>query len=411
MAISRTRSKLEDPIVPTKLGTLWTWGWWLEGGRIKWGWKSPVDKFYPPAPIPSGETVCADELHPGPPYRQGGPLFLTRWKRQLTTVASGVWTIPNTYKYEGRFVSVGDQAGVVLLDQLASISDSEGASSQGPTCWNKFRPVKPKVDLGTFTAELREFKDLFKLSFKNGKLKGAAGAYLNYKFGWTPFIHDIIKAINLTKELDKHIGYVRKNNNKWLKRRGTLFDKIETSFVEHAYTTIFPGLPAPFYSLGHPPNSCKVTTVSHDRCWFEAMWKFYIPDLQSDTADSIFTSKLLRKLYGLEASPSVAWEVLPWSWLVDWFSNVGDNVSNFSNSMYDNLVARYAYVMRHRTLHFITEESVPMNGGPALNCSNVNFCEVKQRAAASPYGFSVDWPDFSASQLAILTALGIQRAR
>lgn len=36
--------------------------------------------------------------------------------------------------------------------------------------------------------------------------------------------------------------------------------------------------------------------------------------------------------------------------------------------------------------------------------------ELKYRKAGTPYGFEIDWPEFSAKQLAILGALGISRS-
>jgi len=111
----------------------------------------------------------------------------------------------------------------------------------------------------------------------------------------------------------------------------------------------------------------------------------------------------------MEITPSLAWELLPWSWMVDWFGNVGDLMANISAASYDNLVAKYAYIMRTRRISYNTIQDQPLTIGKSLRLNGTFFVETKERAAASPYGFGLDWNGFSTSQLAILAALGISR--
>lgn len=359
-------------------------------------------------------TSCRDSLHKGPPFKDGGDFQLVRVSIPDVTVSSGEWSTAG-YTYRGSFVWA--KPGNLTQD-LLDLSDFT-AFQFGATGWNKFRPVKPKVGLGQFLVELREAKDLFgslPAVLKNppvlGKLspsaRDAGGAYLNYRFGWLPTIKDIAKAVKLMHDTEKVVARIRRDNGKWIRRGGVFRNDTQTDTYE-VPSRIFPTLVSPFYP-GWVTTNCTVTRKVTDKLWFRGVMKYYIPSLKGDKVQDVFTSPLLRKLYGLELSPEQIWSVLPWSWFVDWFGNFGDFMANFGNQLYDNLVAKYAYVMRHRKIEYEYTQDQPMVGGPALHLSAKCFVESKERSEASPYGFGAEWPDFTARQQAILAALGVTRA-
>lgn len=250
---------------------------------------------------------------------------------------------------------------------------------------------------------------------------------MNYQFGWRPFIKDILDFVQAQKKLESHIRFARKNNGKWIKRNGTLRDEVTTTTSEiTGYIT-----PVLVSNLCWPPGSLDKgtkTVVTTDKIWFEAMMKYYIAELEVDSCQSIWTSPLLRKLYGLDISPSLLYQVMPWTWLQDWFINIGDIVSNMSDTlMFDNLVAKYAYVMRHRSMTVMYDSVKPLRSREP-NCTNgritswntarpgprprarVKFlAECKERAQASQWGFGNEGESLTDRQLAILLALGISK--
>jgi len=173
---------------------------------------------------------------------------------------------------------------------------------------------------------------------------------------------------------------------------------------------IYPYLAAQFYP-GYRQTKAKVVTTTTDEIWFRSRMKYWIPELDADRAKDVWSSELLRRLYGLELTPALLWELLPWSWLADWFGAFGSWWANYSYQTYDNLAAKYAYIMRKRRILTLYDQKQPMNGGPGVSLSALTVAESKERAAASPYGFGLDWPDFSESQQLILLALGISRIR
>jgi hypothetical protein len=83
-----------------------------------------------------------------------------------------------------------------------------------------------------------------------------------------------------------------------------------------------------------------------------------------------------------------------------------------SSLNHDNLVAKYAYVMRseRETTYLFTPWKIGTTQGVLnLDMTSSYYLDSKERHAASPYGFGVGWDDFSPYQLSILMALGLTR--
>jgi hypothetical protein len=263
--------------------------------------------------------------------------------------------------------------------------------------------------MGQFLGELRDFSKLFKVRLLS--IKDFGNNYLNAQFGWVPFLNDIRKFYETVMRIDKRIRYIRKNNNKWISRHGTIKQDVDNVVYEEV-CNILPQLPTYFYyNVSTLPKATVRKTVSEHR-WFEARWKFYIRDLSTDKAEDVISSRLRRHLWGLSITPALLWELTPWSWLADWFGNIGDVLENTSNSCYDNLVAKYAYCMAQRKTTYYYKNTWPyrVSSGPAsVTAEALLSCESKERAGASPFGFELDWPEFNGYQLAILAALGISR--
>lgn len=397
MPISRYRKKDGGFYPPEVIGTSYGYD------PINKVWTKLSDQIFPPLPgIKRIELKeCWDETHPGPPYRSGGPLLIYSQKISDSACSpSGVWTVGNQ-RWAGTFHA---NLPNNLDAEVASIS-GRTAANYGAKGWNKYRPVKPVYDVGQAIAELRDVPGMLKFRIKNFMNLGKA--YLAYKFGWRPFIKDVAETIKAVSKVDAAIRRIRKYNGKWQKRGGPVSSNITTSTTVVS-NKITPQLAYQFYP-GGVLTQCNKTVVSTDEIWFEAMMKYYIKDLKTDPASDVWTSSLLQRIYGLEVTPALLWELLPWSWLIDWFADIGDVYANYSAQNYDNLVAKYAYVMRRRTIKTLYSQNQPLNGGPSVQLNALTVAEVKERAAGSPFGFGVDFPDFTDSQIAILLALGVSR--
>lgn len=408
MGIARTRHKGPTFVPRTKRMDCYIWDTGPSSNK-HWARNPGGDIYYPHDAVSCATDyrLCNDELHRKRKGRwvDGGPFYLKKITLDIQPYAGDYRY--GMYRYDGNLVTIAP-----TWTSLMSLLDAyyPTATSWGATGWNKFRPVKPTADMAQFLGELRDVPSMFKATLR--KFKDLGSYYLNYRFGWTPFVRDIVKYIQTLQKIERRIAFARANNGKWIRRGGTISNSAnsETSSVPVALATT---LNTYFWPNTVPNPGTKVVTTT-DRIWFSAVMRFWIPDLDTDPMDTVFNSAFLRKMYGLEINPSVLWELMPWSWFQDWFNNFGDVFANLSNSFYDNLVAKYAYVMRHRKVSTVIswEGPIKTDGGIkyAGPCTTKYSVEYKERGTASPYGFGqLGDDDLSLKQWAILAALGVSR--
>jgi hypothetical protein len=150
--------------------------------------------------------------------------------------------------------------------------------------------------------------------------------------------------------------------------------------------------------------------------WFSGAFVYHLP--QSFFADlySPFASDFQRvsHLFGLELTPDVLWELTPWSWAVDWFSNVGDVIHNVSAWANDGLVMKYGYIMEYSFVQDTYTFVGPTNvvGGFAGRPPNLTLVvETKVRKKANPFGFGLTMSGLSTVQKSILAAVGLSRLK
>jgi hypothetical protein len=122
---------------------------------------------------------------------------------------------------------------------------------------------------------------------------------------------------------------------------------------------------------------------------------------------------LAKEILGVDLTPEVVWNLTPWSWAVDWFSNVGDVLSNISDTIDDSLLMRYGYIMEHTIVRdtYTRKYDRPFWDKSVLLDSGVSLVtETKLRRRANPFGFGMSWEGLSPKQLSILASLGITRS-
>jgi hypothetical protein len=205
------------------------------------------------------------------------------------------------------------------------------------------------------------------------------------------------------------LSQLQRDNNKWVTRGGSIDTETQTSSTETTGTFLHPLPRAAF--LVNPAAALderEVTLNSGSRSWFKAKFKYHL----RDTGPFSWSQRAVAELYGATPSPSLLWELTPWSWLVDWHINIGDNLSNMLTGAATDLVASYAYAMKHM---YDTEECVERkvlwtpSGNTTWSASSSKRTESKLRQRASPFGFGFVPGDLDGRQKLILSALGVSR--
>lgn len=363
---------------------------------------TPVNSY----PYYPSFKVCEDEIHPRFPH-QGGPLDI-RGINVAFNDALGWCGSDRTFSdgrhrancYRGSFRIVPEE------NHQQPSSELQECATFGADAWNRFRPAKPKVSLFAFAAELRNVGELM---FKRlNSFRSLGSNYLAVEFGWKPMLRDIQSFYQSLRKIDKQIAQLRRDNGKWIRRGGTVLKNSTQESKVYLDNRIYP---APFTN-GLPITVRKDSTIT-EHVWFSGAFRYYIPGLMDQKWGRL---RALDQLWDLSISPHQVWQLIPFSWLVDWFSNVGSVIGNLQASIDDHLVAKYAYVMRekHASHRYIGNISVYQNATsnvvnyqPELAVDEYTKC----RHSANPFGFDFDLPSLSSWQTSILAALGMSRSK
>lgn len=384
-------------------------------------------------------TICWDEIHPDHP-KSGGPFSLTSVSSSFN-YGYGEWGIegpdrynkPYTHIYRGGFHVYGSEVQPARLDSEAL--------SLGAAAYKKFSPLKPAVSGGQFLYELKSMgiQDLmstvrkFWLSSKNipfvagtiavGARKGmktqsyknASDAYLAYQFGWKPFLRDLRDWLKSIQTLDENIATLRNQNGKWVRKGGVLF-KTKTNSQS---STIMGTFGPPVDALYQLPGTTQSTTTEIERkCWFQGTFRYCIPGLDDPKWGKF---KAARILWGLDMTPQLVWQVMPWSWLANWFIDVDSLLTSFNDQIANHLVSRGAWLMLRETatstssytrnVRVVDQITGATRRAYRIDASVKVTKESKTRVAASPFGFGISLPDLDSWRLSILTALGMSKLR
>jgi len=305
--------------------------------------------------------------------------------------------------------------------------------TDGTTAISQCAPTNPTAQLATTLAEsVREgipsLPGIQSWKKRTEAAKAAGSEYLNYQFGWAPLVSEVGSVTNAARNHRDIMQNYRHNEGRDIHRR---FDfPIETQVLGSEVLT-----PAYFgttnvnnfagYVAGEGVPARRTSSVTKTRKrWFEGCFTYGGPSGTDYFRRAIGFGSEADAVYGLALTPDVLWELTPWSWAVDWFTNTGDVIHNVTNFALAGLVMRYGYMMEETIYEYstmyegqvvrrrLTSNGVsPRKYGPLPLESTVTGKRIvsRSRVAASPFGFGVGWEGLSPTQLAITAAIGITR--
>lgn len=297
----------------------------------------------------------------------------------------------------------------------------------GVTAIARCSPSNPSADLSTFLGELTgegiprivggSLKSLRSMTNRQRR-KALADEHLNFQFGWLPFVNDIRQLAHAIDHATEILSQYERDSGKVVRRKyGFPAETSESSLV--VADQVDPWI-APYSNVlvddTLPQRGKVIRTFTSTRLrWFSGAFTYYIPPSSKSLTTDDVARKVIqaKKLVGARLTPDAVWNLAPWSWAVDWFSNAGDLSQNLDNWIVDNQVLVYGYMMEH-TLNMYRYTYVGpdrFHGGPALPPSVCMVTETKQRIKATPYGFGLTWNGLSPLQQSILVALGLSKWR
>jgi hypothetical protein len=287
----------------------------------------------------------------------------------------------------------------------------EKPDSFAAEAFKRLRPGQAHMNLLQSIVELKDLRQTvtgivnLRNAFKSVAhlRRGAGGSYLGYEFGIKPMISDLKDLFNAQSKVQRKLDQLARDNGKSVRRNGVIHS--EQNVTDQAFSSwsfnIVPAL------IG--PAKPVYTRTRSRRVWATMRFRYWIPDLGSPQ----WKRRAIQEMYGLRPNLSLLYELTPWSWLIDWFSNTGDVISNMTENSAENLVTEYNTVQchSHQFDHFMVTGTTKTSatGVAGFSVSTKTGWESKQRVLGSPFGLGLADTPLSVRQLAILGALGLTK--
>lgn len=326
--------------------------------------------------------------------------------------------------YEGTISLSTSTSDLVCKPKPADFLDLIGL---GSTAIRRTTPTNPIGGAAQFLGELREGVPRTVgstiLKERCRSLRNAGSEYLNVEFGWKPMVADVRKFARAVKDSRRVLRQLERNSGTKTRRRYSFPESKIVGPVDGPKW----GWVAPFrcdggqldsWMIGSGPLPVGYSFWSEEttKTWFSGAFRYTLP---SETSNPNFLDRMDRweqeanKLLGTRLTPGVMWELAPWSWAVDWFSNVGDVANNLSAFAADGLALLYGFIMRETSQINRIRWTGYINTPSSYNVyhtieESFGFTQ-KVRLRATPYGFGLELDGLTPRQWAISSALGATR--
>jgi len=207
---------------------------------------------------------------------------------------------------------------------------------------SRLNPNVPHVDLLVSIAELREIPKMiawFRDLPRRGNVKTFLSEWwLTWNFGIRPILADLYGLSGLAQEVSRRAAFLQSAS----KQRQHVRKSLGSHFNIGFYIA-----PKYLWYYGSFSKGTRSFNASWD-CWCTAQLKIEKDlSLLSDAEHEAFISAL-----GIQPSIHSLWQLIPWSWLIDWFTNLGDILAQTRNRIpYKihrlNLMAKLDGPVRH----------------------------------------------------------------
>jgi len=229
--------------------------------------------------------------------------------RSYTRNGINIKIVATNYKSSSSF----SQYGVIPLPTYPKSDSAYAAELIARTSPNRY-----DVNNLQNIVDLKDTPKLVKLA-GDTILKKGAGAYLSWNFGWKPLISDVRKMLDFQNRVNKRAKEIHNLYEKGGLHRKRELDRVNQESTESFNTEgIWSGT----------TNTYKISVSMQSRKWGSIRW---LPTTLPPRDESDIRNQALRLVFGAELSPSAVWEAIPWTWLVDWFSDVGDYLVAYNN--------------------------------------------------------------------------------
>lgn len=175
------------------------------------------------------------------------------------------------------------------------------------------KPDLTSVSVPNFLLELDDIPRLWQMyKRKLSKLKNAANIRLNWSFGWKPLIGDLLAITDVLRNTISRL-------EEWEKRVGTVYQRSHTiplSALSASGNFTYPSGLHKVYYQGTVERSCSAYLTYKT-----------LPIAALNGLDKILRAYL--DALGFELNPQIVWDAIPFTFVIDWFFDVGGFLSRF----------------------------------------------------------------------------------
>lgn len=265
--------------------------------------------------------------------------------------------------------------------------------------WLKAKPsMSTRANMAVFLAELRDIKRMWDVIPKvhfgvpnwQSFLKWVNSQHLSWNFGWKPFIRDIEAACGGLRTFEPRLKQFIKEQNEVM--------------VKHETETSAQGGVLEDWRSATPEYYKRVRGFLKTR--FVSTFKFVytLPPYDWET----LRWRAFLDTLGLAATPSNVWALLPWSFVVDWFVNLGSYMSTYSQDWIEPYLTMIQCCSSVKSTSTIVMDFQWRFGGETrefLNCCTHRKTHYKRQVGYPSYLYSHP-SDLSADKIRLLASLG-----
>lgn len=287
---------------------------------------------------------------------------------------------------------------------MSNVPDVVTAATQAAARTN---PSRPYVDVVQNIFELRETIEWMRDSVKDavvaypgtrfhrrrrGGQVSPGNANLALQFGILPIVSDLVKLLSFQDQVDRRVMEIERLFKRGLKRTVDI-GTFSTSGKANPYLQTQ-------WILIRPEFDVKTVVSVRAHCrWIPTVSASH---LRTPTA----MRELARKaVLGLTLDLKTLWEVTPWSWLIDWSTEMGNFLAAQRNII--PAVLQGVYVMQHTRSEWSMPQDVAYPDGTTMSKVHVvNETKSRQQSFVAPVAHL---PFLSANQMGIIASLATRR--
>lgn len=383
-------------------------------------------------------------------YLEGGPWLQVKHSYTNESSPRGVYTSGGQLAYNGR-MDVPNTWGTTIFNRQTEDVYTD-AYALGVEAYKRMRPDKPDFNAALALLEIKDVlpglaKKTSDIAFRVRKALKAKGLkpkklppvknlpkkkwyeilqddgrqtaeyHLAVQFGWLPLLSDICSAVTTYFTNEEKVRQLIRDAGKPVRRSGVLLQDSGVSSEgvwlqvgAYANSQMSPVFVTSCYNYGDWPTSAWHESWNR-RVWFSGKSRYYLPTLPDGRVDAL---EVMKRAGGLTwITPSNMYNLIPWSWAVDYFTGLGDFIEATDPGIADTWIIDYAYIMDQRqTVHKnIMEVGLHGAGGSTFRhrVTRTRNETFKTRVPASIFGWGLSQNDLSPKQLGILGAIGVSR--